>query len=301
MREVCKLKAGRFIFRSYSRSSRSFSEISKPITANSSVFENINVDERICYLKKDGFALGFNLPQAIVQEIYEFALDNPCYGNRKPNLGFYYADKLKVQANYKKSIAVGSYYNTASLCPAIKKLESDPILLEIAAKYLEATPVHQGNQLWWSFPVDSTIYERRRAAQVFYTDSDEARILKFFFYLTDVDLCSSPRVCVRGSHLKKKLSHLFLRKGRSHQEIAEYYGYENIVPLCGKAGFGFVEDSNCFYKATPPGSKERLVLQIEFADKDYKRQNDLIDASQLECISKLDETTHDKQVHHETV
>ena len=67
MREVCRLKAGRFIFRS---SSRRFSEISKASKVNPSIFENVNVDEKIHFLKKDGFALGLNLPQVMVQEIY---------------------------------------------------------------------------------------------------------------------------------------------------------------------------------------------------------------------------------------
>jgi len=284
MSQVCRLKAGRFIFRSfYPRNSK----INQSITNSHSVIENINIDKTVCNLKKDGFYLGINLPQHIVQEILDFALITPCYGNKKSNLGFYYSEKEQAQAQYGKPLVAGSYYNTALLCPAIKKLENDPTLLAIAAKYLETEPVHQGNQLWWSFAVESSIYERRRAAQVFYHDLDDRRLLKFFFYLTDVDLCSSPHVCVRGSHIKRKFSRRFLRGGCSHQEIAGYYGYENIVPICGKAGLGFVEDSLCFHKATPPGSRDRLILQIDFAVKDYGMQNDLRDPSELEFIQQV--------------
>jgi len=261
-------------------------KLAKPIQSRESVFETINIDKTINYLKKQGFSLGINLPQEVVQEITDFGRNTPCYGNKNPKMGFYYADKEQAQTKYGKPLLIGSYYNTALLCPAIKKLESDPNLLEIAAKYLEAEPIHQGNQLWWSFAVESSIYERRRAAQVFHQDLDNRRVLKFLFYLTDVDLCSSPHVCVRGSHVKKKLSNRFLRRGHSHQEIAEYYGYENIVPICGKAGLGFVEDSLCFHKGTPPGSRDRLVLQIEFAVKDYGLPNDLREPSQLECLPR---------------
>ncbi|HEY9653193.1 MAG TPA: phytanoyl-CoA dioxygenase family protein, partial [Coleofasciculaceae cyanobacterium] len=118
--------------------------------------------------------------------------------------------------------------------------------------------------LWWNFPVESTIYERRRNAQMFHYEPHNRRSLKFLFYLTDVDLCSSPHVCVRGSHIKKKLAHRLFYGGRSHPEIVNYYGYKNIVPICGRAGFGFVEDAACFHKATPPGSKDRLILELTY-------------------------------------
>ncbi|HEY9742032.1 MAG TPA: hypothetical protein V6C90_16215, partial [Coleofasciculaceae cyanobacterium] len=68
------------------------------------------------------------------------------------------------------------------------------------------------------------------------------------------------------------------------QEITKYYGYKNIVPICGKAGFGFVEDTGCFHKGTPSGSKDRLLLQIEFAVKNYGNPNDVREASQLEFL-----------------
>lgn len=228
------------------------------------LFPSINSDEIVALLKKDGFALGINLALSSWEEIYEFALKTLCYGNGNPELEFYYSEKGEIQAKYGKPIFRGNYLNSGLLCPAIKKLENDPKLLEIATKYLETDSVHHENQLWWSFPVESTIYERRRAAQMFHYETGHRRSLKFSFYLTNVDLCSSPHVCVKGSHIKKKLTHRLFYTGRSHPEIVNYYGYKNIVPICGKAGFGFVEDTACFHKATPPGSKDRLILELTY-------------------------------------
>lgn len=252
-----------------------------------SVWKKLNTNPIVDRLKQDGFSLGINLPHNLLQEIREFSLKNPCYGNGITNLGFYYPDKKQAEAKHGNSFFSGKYYNTASLCPAIKKLESDPSLLAIAAEYLQAEPIHQGNQLFWTFPTESTIYERRRKTQMFYYNSDNCRLLKFSFYITDVDLCSSPDVCVKGSHLKKKFSHLLLRtRGCSYQDIVGFYGYKNIVPICGKAGLGFVRDTLCFHNGNPPSSKERLTLEIIFAANNYRIQNDVRDASQLECISE---------------
>ncbi|MFB8787761.1 MAG: hypothetical protein U7123_02660 [Potamolinea sp.] len=262
-----------------------FTKNSLSLINKTSIWKKLNTNPIVELLKKDSFALGITLPNNLVKEIREFAIKMPCYGNGITNLGFYYPDKTQAEKKHGKSFLSGKYYNTASFCPAIKKLESDPSLLAIAAEYLQAEPLHQGNQLSWTFPTESTIYERRRKTQMFYYNSDNCRLLKFSFYITDVDLCSSPDVCVKGSHIKKKLSHLLLRKrGCSYQEIVGFYGYKNIVPICGKAGLGFVKDTLCFHNGTPPSSKECLKLEIKFAAKDYGMPNDLREASQLECI-----------------
>lgn len=250
---------------------------SKTITSNSKALgylplnkltnksvSGVNLDTTIDFLKANGFFLGINLSKTLVQEIVKFALSNPCYGNGDNNLSFSYSDKEKIKAT--PPLTFGSYSDISILCPTIKKLEKDPILLEIAAKYLDAEPVHQESQLWWNFSSKSSIYERRLDAQKFQYHNNY-RCLRFFFYLTDVDLCSSPHVCIRGSHSNKSLAHRFLKSGCSQQEIRKYYGYENIVPICGKAGFGFIENPRCFHKGNPPGSKDRLTLLIEFAKK----------------------------------
>lgn len=85
--------------------------------------------------------------------------------------------------------------------------------------------------------------------------------------------------------IKKKLAHIlsFFRR-RSDQGIVEDYGAENVVPICGPAGFGFVEDTFCFHKATPPTRRDRLMLQIQFALNDYENNNDLVDSSLLKNI-----------------
>ena len=72
-----------------------------------------------------------------MEEIVEFAKNTVCYGNRKPQLGFYYNQKVEAQIQSEKDIKVGCYFNTAKLCPAIAKLQNDSQLLAITAKYLE--------------------------------------------------------------------------------------------------------------------------------------------------------------------
>jgi hypothetical protein len=272
MRKIARFKVVRDIvyFLFYSNKSEQL-----PISISNSLFADIDINHVVSSLKKDGVCLGIDLPQDIVEEIVDFAKYTLCYNNRRAEIGFYYHQKQQAQALAKKQFILAHYFNTGLLCPAIHKLQNDATLLAIAAKYLEREPAHQGNQLWWSFAGEKTYRERSRAAQLFHYDLDDYRFIKFFFYLTDVDEQSGPHVCVRGSHKRKNLSHLWLRKRETDESIIDYYGQDSLVTICGQAGLGFVEDGLCFHKGMVPTHKDRLILQIEFATTDYKMQHDI--------------------------
>lgn len=282
MRKISRFQYGRTLMRYLSHSSQLHQS---SFIGRDSVFNPIDIDEAVRQLKTEGFYLGLKLSKELVEEILEFAHTNPCYANRKSNLGFYYHQKTEAEIQTKKDIKVGCYFNTAQLCPAIYKLQNDSQLLAIATQYLEREPIHQGNQLWWSFAGESSEWQRRQTAQMFHYDLDDYRFLKFFFYLTDVDDKSGPHICVRASHKYKKFSHALLRKREKDRDIIDYYGQESLVTICGKAGFGFVEDPLCFHKGLTPTHKDRLLLQIEFATTDYGMQNDNKDISTLQVLN----------------
>ena len=283
MRKMSRFQSGRTLMKYLSRSSTKLeqSSLNKPY----SVFSKIDIEEAVTQLKTEGFYLGLKLPKQLVQEIIEFAHSTPCYGNRKSQLGFYYHQKKQAEIQYLTNIKVGCYFNTAQQCRAIYKLQNDSQLLAIAARYLEQKPIHQGNQLWWSFAGKSSDWQCRQNAQMFHYDLDDYRFLKFFFYLTDVDDKSGPHVCVRGSHQNKKFSHVLIRKREKDENIINYYGEQSLVTICGQAGFGFVEDPLCFHKGVTPTHKDRLLLQIEFATTDYGMQNDYRDTSGLKILN----------------
>lgn len=255
---------------------RFFNKSNKVSSNRLSVFKDIDVDQINLSLKNDGYALDINLPDVIVQEILEFAYSETCYANRNQAVGFYYHEKEKVEASLGNKFRLGSYFE-ADHCQAIKNLESDPELLAIAAKFLGAIPIHMATELWWSFPTAATPLEQLQAAQVFHYDMDDYRFIKFFFYLTDVDLGSGPHVCIRGSHINKKFYHQLIGlrcASEDDTKIVNYYGSENVVTICGSAGLGFAEDTYCFHKGSPPSNRERLLLQIEFAINDYGKIRD---------------------------
>lgn len=242
-----------------------------------SMFEDINVDEAVKFLKEDGCYSGFKLPENVLHEIIDFTQKNYCYGDAEPNMGFLYTQKQSIETKNERQFVRGDYFNSSLNCIAIKNIAKEQKLLAIARSYFGAEPIVSGTRLWWLF-VNKTEYDLNKGAYFFHYDLDDYKCLKVFFYLTDVTLSNGSHVFVRGSHRKKKLKHLLsVFKLRSDREIIENYGKESLVHISGEAGTGFVEDVNCFHKATPPQQSNRLMLQIQFTLNDYGTNNDFIE------------------------
>ena len=234
-------------------------------------FEEINVDNVVEVLKKDAVYLGINLPKAILEEILEFSKEAIYLGNGNAKFPFSLAEKEQQEIKHEKKFITGYNLNSAGMCPVIKKLENDYKLWQIAAKYLERVPILIGSQLWWTFANKEVVDERMQGMFRFHYDLEDYRFVKFMFYLTDVDLSSSPHIYVKGSHEKKKLRDQFsFLRDRDDKDILDYYGVENVINICGEAGLGFAEDPFCLHKGTVPVRKDRLILEIKFASNTYE-------------------------------
>lgn len=175
------------------------------IFERSTYFEELNVDNVVEMLRKDALYLGINLPKAILEELLEFSKGTIYLGNGNPQFCFSLAEKEKQELKYEKKFITGYNFNSSAMSPVIKKLENDYKLWEIAAKYLERSPVLIGSQIWWTFANEEVVDERMQGMFRFHYDLEDYRFIKFMFYLTDVDLFSSPHIYVKGSHEKKSL------------------------------------------------------------------------------------------------
>ncbi|WP_414566576.1 hypothetical protein [Anabaena sp. CCY 9613] len=236
---------------------------------NKSVFQEIDVDQVVNSLNKYGCYLGIKLPKNISWKIMKFALSTDCYGNLDSKCGFSYSQKKQAEEKNKAPFSIATYFNVDVLCPVIKRLSDDPAIRMIAAKYMKTEPIFTDARLWWTFAVDETNYDAGKTAGFFHYDQDDYSCLRFFFYLTDVDLQSGPHICILGSHTKKKITQIISLTQRTDQEVLDYYNHEDILTIGGEAGSGFIEDPYCFHKATRPILKDRLVLQLRFATRDY--------------------------------
>ncbi|MBV6623409.1 MAG: phytanoyl-CoA dioxygenase family protein [Rivularia sp. (in: Bacteria)] len=252
---------------------------------SSSIFQAVDTEFITQKLKNNGSWAGLKLPLHIQKQILKFAISTECYADSHPHLGFKIFQKEQAEKRCQFFFNQAQYFNVARTCPTIKKLASDSILLEIASKYLGTKPTFTGTRLWWIFPVNEASYNPMRIASYFHYDVDDYNSLRFFFYLTDVNVNSGPHIYVRGSHRNKSFTNLISPfKQCSDEEIANYYGEENIVSICGEAGFGFAEDTFCYHKAARPKSRSRLILQLQYAMNDYGVHNDIVDDEKLRNI-----------------
>ena len=247
--------------------------------AEASVLGDLDVDAIAEIIETDSCYQGLQLPQDVVQELLNFASSTVGYINRDLNRPCRCKGTETVGVDLPKNSRVCSYMSNTKLSSTVKKLEKDPGILAIATKFLGAQAVHMGSEISWSFPVPGSHVQQRKAAQVFHYDLDDYRFIKFFFYLTDVDISSGPHAYIRGTHKGKKLQHQLIGTRCADiddEKILEYYGAQNVVNVCGKAGFGFVENPLCFHKGTEPTEKLRLMLQIEYAINDYGNIHEML-------------------------
>lgn len=134
---------------------------------------------------------------------------------------------------------------------------------QLGEKLLKQKIVWDGVDSWWMY--QSTPESASFNAQAFHSDRERLAFIKFFVYLTDIDLTTGPHVYAKGTHKKRPLA---LRGDRrySDSELAEK-GIE-IEPICGPAGTIVIANTQGLHKGVPPheGKGGRLLFQIQIAN-----------------------------------
>jgi hypothetical protein len=255
-----------------------FTATPEPPPAFETMFPGVDCSETVAQLRQDGIALGLALPDAVVDEITAFASSQICYGNLDRALAFRPMEHARAEARCGRPIVSGHYFERTLLCPAIRRLQGDALLLAVARRYLGRSARVSSTRLWWSFPSGAPAHVGRTAAghasgrqdesvrrARYHFDLDDWRMLKFFFYLTDVEEPSGPHVFVRASHRRHALRHQFtLFVGHSAESVLSAYGEANALVVTGPRGTGFVEDSYGFHMGAVPRCEPRLMLEIGF-------------------------------------
>lgn len=216
----------------------------------------VDVDQVSATLDREGGAMGLRLSDEDAQAIRRFGED------------------CEVKRNWPNPehtlLHLEQHYDLPLACPPIAALEKDPVLLEIAARYLQAPPVLIGTRMWWSLAKEAHAMEKAKHGQTYWHyDLHGYRTLKFNFYLTDVLPAGGGSAWLAGSHRYKRLrdqATLFI--GRTHEEMMEIYGQEAVRSANGPMGTGYIFDPYAFHMGTPP-VQDRLMLQIEYGLKRY--------------------------------
>ncbi|MFA7416109.1 MAG: hypothetical protein WC048_16680 [Rhizobium sp.] len=235
-------------------------------TATESMFGAIRAKDVASELRKTGIFTGLTLPTSIHEEIAGFAHETPCFGNFDRKLEFLAAEHAEAEQRFGRAILSGHHFERVLQCEAAVTVQKDPLLLDVARHYLGGEAKLITTRTWWSFPTkNASDAELSRASFKFHFDLDDWRMLKFFFYLSDVDADAGPHVYVRGSHRRRRVKHqLTLLVGHPAEEVLGFYGEDSATTLKGKAGTGFVEDPFGFHMGTLARNAPRLMMEIGF-------------------------------------
>jgi hypothetical protein len=245
------------------------------VSAGRSMFGDLKAEAIAVELRRTGIFTGLTLPQAIQEEIARFGHETPCFGNFERQLEFLAGEHEEAERRFGRTILSGHHFERILQCEAAVAVQEDPLLLDVARHYLGGEAKLITTRTWWSFPTKTASEaDLSRASFKFHFDLDDWRMLKFFFYLSDVDADAGPHVYVRGSHNRRRMKHqLTLLVGHPADEVLEYYGEENAITLTGKAGSGFVEDPFGFHMGTLAKQTPRLMMEVGFGvSKPSKRR-----------------------------
>jgi hypothetical protein len=244
-------------------------QVVRPPAGVKSLFRALDTDAALRNMRSDGVHTGINLDANTIAEISQFAYATKCYWPGDPNLRFHYANRDDAERACGKPILLGRYFDVEERCDAIRAVAQDPILHYLAASYMGAPAGQIEARLWWSFVAEASSADRIKADQGFHYDLHDYRSIAFFFHITDVDESAGPHVHVRGSHTHKPLRLLFGETRQStEKELIKYYGADNMMTLCGRAGFGFATDPFGYHKGVAPLDKDRLILRVRYTIND---------------------------------
>ncbi len=147
---------------------------------------------------------------------------------------------------------------TILACPHILDLINTPDLLDIAAGYLGCKPTITTVGIHWSFPGNWA----PSSVQTYHRDQEHWRFIKFFVYLTDVDMDSGAHRFLLGSH--RSMGRLRLAS-YSNEEVEEGFGQGKVRTVIGKKGTNFAEDTWGIHRGIMPVTRARLMVDVMYA------------------------------------
>ncbi len=84
------------------------------------------------------------------------------------------------------------------------------------------------------------------------------------YYFTVADRFSGAHVMMKRSHKSKPLTMLLGSARASPEAVYRQFGRDNEITIEGPAGTGFVQDTSCYHRASPPTRGDRLMLAVRF-------------------------------------
>jgi len=195
----------------------------------------------------------------------------------------HHANQSKIAQNdARKTQLYSQVFQPFLNVPEILPFVFNDFIVNIAGAYLDCMPLLSTCNLRKSFITNLP----EGGTQIYHSDPNSPRFLKFFVYLNDVDINGGPFCYVEGSHTKK-----FEINGSNWNQqynwdlnvINHIYGEDKIKYLTAKKGDLLIADTNGWHRGTKPVNSERTMLTL-----DYACHPEFFDANQTFQMKKSD-------------
>ncbi len=247
--------------RTAGRSNASFRHLGtmlKPIVPlpSSALMDKNAVTTSVSKLKRCGWdILPYRLSLSDVAELKKFAFSTPAYANEPSEQ--IHIDEMNIPNNIPRYMwRIDDLFHL----PVIQRLITECPLHDIAQRYIGCRPIMTSLSLW----LDS-IYDKKFDAHIYHYDNDGPAFLKFFIYLSDVDIDSGAHTYIEGSQGIGKPAHLSRSKRYKRDELLKHYGDEKEIVFSAPAGTIIAEDTSGFHKGTTPKTNYRMLLHMQYA------------------------------------
>jgi hypothetical protein len=232
---------------------------------DSNIFcEEINIESCLKQINDTAVYQGFYLHPNIVDEIFNFAINNECI-EPKTHKSF----RVILCQNLPKSnyIYRGLVTNT-SKCQAIDEVKYNSKVIEICTRFLGYKPTKITQHLTWSLvvPENEKLIQQNYPAAKWHYDVVGEESLTFNFYLTDVNNDQEgTHQFLSGSHKNQPWQLLLKPNTIPETTLDKYFPQQPKLSILGSAGFGFIENPLCLHRVKPPTIKPRLILQLRYS------------------------------------
>jgi hypothetical protein len=207
-------------------------------------------------LRQDGYnILPKGLTAADIEAITNFAFTTPAFAG--------YLDKRVVltrDAIPKGEPRFSWWMHDLVRVPAIQRLIADGPYCQIAQEYLGCRPTLAHISLFLDAP-----YEGNYGAYSYHYDNDGPAFLKFFIFITDVEIGTGAHYFIAGSHTRKKPNAFARATLYDEGPLLSSYGRDKEIVMRGPAGMVLAEDTAGFHRGSTIERDYRLMMQFEFS------------------------------------
>lgn len=127
--------------------------------------------------------------------------------------------------------------------------------------------------------------EKHKDTQLFHSDPDDFRILKFFIYLNDVNYSNGPFEYLVNSHLQPYVRFFSPSEGfRLSQKQVKHLGFNKLVTCTGKAGTMLVADTVGIHRGKAHVAGHRIRVQFMATSVQPLLQNFLANSVEISQI-----------------